>query len=135
MGGCSKTLKFVITIITWWVGVTKKWNCSLLFVTNHWCLQFFCKNVTSQLLKQEKRAKAIAKGPLILNNCETKKYFIVLHNNIVVLTKRKKLLTSFVCFLLSSFWKVGRKNNSAWTSCFLLGLVFGLLFFSCHIYC
>jgi len=27
--------------------------------------------------------------------------------------KEKKLLTSFVCFLLSSFWKVGRKNNSA----------------------
>ena len=24
LGGCSKTLKFVITIITWWVGVTKK---------------------------------------------------------------------------------------------------------------
>ena len=93
MGGCSKTLKFVITIITWWVSVTKKWNCPLLFVTNLWCLQFFCKNVTSQARKGLLfffQPKAIAKGLLILDNCGTKKCFSVLHNNIVVLTKRKE---------------------------------------------
>ena len=55
MGGCSKTLRFVITIITWWVGVTKKWNCPLLFVTNLWCSHFFLQKrnfSTSQARKK-----------------------------------------------------------------------------------
>ena len=70
--------------------------------------------VTSQLLKQEKRAvffqpKAIAKGLLILDNCETKKCFIVLHNNIVVLTKRKK--TSDLVCLFFAFFILEEKTN------------------------
>ena len=113
MGGCSKTLAFVITIITWWVGVTKKWNCPLLFVTNLWCSHFFCTNVTSQLLKQEKRVffvstKDNCQRLVILDNCETKKCFIVLHNNIVVLTKRKKtsdLVCLFFAFFILETWK------------------------------
>ena len=51
MGGCSKTLKFVITIITWWVsqksGIVHYFS---LQISDH---TFF---VTSQLLKQEKKA-------------------------------------------------------------------------------
>ena len=133
MGGW--VLKFAITIITWWVCVTKMWNCPLLFVTNLWCLQFFCKNVTSQLLKQEKRVafffqpKAIAKGLLILDNCETKKCFIVLHNNIVVLTKRKET-SDLVCLFFASFilelWKKQHKKAlflfpKASVLCFVFG--------------
>ena len=96
MGGCSKALKFVITIITWWVGVTKKWNCPLLFVTNLWCWQFFCKNVTSQLLKSKKKGLFVfsTKG-----NCQrlvdfgqlwNKKMFHCLAQQPCFLDKKKK---------------------------------------------
>ena len=114
MGGCSKTLKFVITIITW-VGVTKKWNCLLLFVTNLWCSHFFCNFSTSQARK--KICFFLTKG-----NCQrlvdfgqlwNKKMFYCLAQQHCCLDKKqKKLLTSFVCFLLPSFWKLRTTNNS-----------------------
>ena len=110
MGGCSKALKFVITIITWWVGVTKKWNCPLLFVTNLWCLQFFCKNVTSQLLKQEKRVafffnqRQLPKACWFWTIVKQKNVSLSCTTTLLSWQKEKKLLTSFVCFLLSSFW-------------------------------
>ena len=110
MGGCSKALKFVITIITSWVGVTKKWNCPLLFVTNLWCLQFFCKNVTSQLLKQEKRVafsfnqRQLPKACWFWTIVKQKNVSLSCTTTLLSWQKEKKLLTSFVCFLLSSFW-------------------------------
>ena len=116
MGGCSKTLKFVITItiITWWVGVTKKWNCPLLFVTNLWCSHFFCNFSTSQARK---------KGCFFFNQRQLPKacwfWTIVKQKNVLLSRtttllsrqKEKKLLTSFVCFLLPSFWKLWKRQN------------------------
>ena len=93
MGGCSKTLKFVITIITWWVGVTKKWNCPLLFVTNLWCSHFFCNFSTSQARKKGcffYQPKAIAKGLLILDKLWNKKTFYCLAQQHCCLDKKKK---------------------------------------------
>ena len=108
-----------------WVGVQKRWNLQLLSLLGGWVSQkseivhyfslqisdhtFF---VTSQLLKQEKRA------------CWfwtiVKQKNVVLSSTTVLLSwqKEKKLLTSFVCFLLSSFWKKKQiwkrqKQNSA----------------------
>ena len=104
MGWCSKTLKFVITIITWWVGVIKKWNCPLLFVTNLWCSHFFLQKVNFSTSQTRKKSCLV----FTTNACffwtivKQKKCFIVLHNKIVVLTRRKKnfWLCLFVfCFL------------------------------------
>ena len=104
MGGCPKTLAFVITIITWWVGVTKKWNCPLLFVTNRWCLQLFCKNVTSQILKQEKRVAFFlsTKG-----NCQTLVDFGQLWNK-----------EMFHC-LAQQHWCLGKKKKNFWPRLFV----------------
>ena len=115
MGGCSKTLKFVITIITWWVGVTKKCNCPLLFVTNLWCSHFFLhkRNFSTSQAKKKELLFFKPKVCLFLDNCETKKCFYCLAQQHCCLDKKKKKhLTLFVCFLFPSFWNLEEKNNS-----------------------
>ena len=92
-------------------GCTKKWNCPLLFVTNLWCSHFFFKNVTSQARKKSCFFFS-TKGLLILDNCEIKNVLLSCTTTWLSWQKEKKLLTSFVCFLLPSFWKLGRTNNS-----------------------
>ena len=97
VGGCHKKVKLSITF---------RYK-SLMFT-----LFLHKRNFsTSQARKKSFflfQPKAIAKGLLILDNCETKKCFIVLHNNIVVLTKRKKT-SDLVCLFFASFiletWK------------------------------
>ena len=118
MGGCPKTVAFVITIITWWVGVTKKWNCPLLFVTNLWCSHFFCTNVTSQLRKQEKRVFFCFNQRQLPKPCWfwtiVKQKNVSLSCTTILLSWQKEKKTSdLVCLFFSSFiWKLGRKNNS-----------------------
>ena len=115
MGGCSKTLKFVITIITWWVGVTKKCNCPLLFVTNLWCSHFFLhkRNFSTSQAKKKELLFFKPKVCLFLDNCETKKCFYCLAQQHCCLDKKKKKhLTLFVCFLFPSFWNWEKKKNS-----------------------
>ena len=95
VGGCHKKVKF-----------------SLLFVTNLWCSHFFCNFSTSQARK---------KGWLFFNQRQLPKacWFwkqknVLLSRTTTLLSqqKEKNLLTSFVCFLLPSFWKLGTTNNS-----------------------
>ena len=114
MGWCSKPLKFVITTITWWVGVTKKWNCPLLFVTNLWCSHFFLQKGNFSTSQTRKKICFFFRtnACFFLDNCETKKCFIVLTRLLLWQKEKKKLLTLFVCFLLPSFWLLGRENNS-----------------------
>ena len=77
--GCQKKVKLSITF---------RYK-SLMFTL------FFCKNVVSQLSSKKKELLIFKEQMLVLflENCETKKNFIVLHNKIVddvAFTKRKK---------------------------------------------
>ena len=119
------------------MGVQKRWNLQLLSLLGGWVSQkseivhyfslqisdhtFF---VTSQLLKQEKRAAFFFNQRQLPKACWfwtiVKQKNVSLSCTTVLLSwqKEKKLLTSFVCFLLSSFWKKKQiwkrqKQNSA----------------------
>ena len=80
--------------------------------------------VTSQLLKQEKRAafffnqRQLPKACWFWTIVKQKNVSLSCTTTLLSWQKEKKLLTSFVCFLLSSFWKKKQiwkrqKQNSA----------------------
>ena len=120
------------------MGVQKRWNLQLLSLLGGWVSQkseivhyfslqisdvhtFF---VTSQLLKQEKRAafffnqRQLPKACWFWTIVKQKNVSLSCTTTLLSWQKEKKLLTSFVCFLLSSFWKKKQiwkrqKQNSA----------------------
>ena len=103
VGRCFKTLKFVITIITWWVGVTKKWNCPLLFVTNLWCSHFFLQKGNFSTSQTRKKICFFLEQMLVFfEQLWNKKKFYCLAQQDCCLDKKKKnfWLCLFVfCFL------------------------------------
>ena len=124
MGGCSKTLKFVITIITWWLGVTKKWNCPLLFVTNLWCSHFFLQKRNFSTSQARKKSCLFFKPKACWFWTIVKQKNASLFCTTVLLSwqKEKKLLTSFVYFLLPSFWYFEKdKTKKLCFLCFVFG--------------
>ena len=120
VGRCFKTLEFVITIITRWVGVTKKWNCPLLFVTNLWCSHFFLQkgNFSTSPTRKKSCFFFTTNACFFVNNCETKKCFIVLHSCTTRLLswQEEKKTFDFVCLFFASFILVTWKRKQLWKS-------------------
>ena len=93
---CLKTSKFLITVIIWWVCVTKKWNVQLLFVTNLWSSYFFFAK-TYFLNFSNKKNQFLFFGQL-----SKKKSFDWLAQQNSSLNKKKKIFETclfiFYCF-------------------------------------
>ena len=115
MGRCFKTLEFVITIITWWVGVTKKWNCPLLFVTNLWCSHFFLQKVNFSTSQTRKKSCLV----FTTNACF---FWTIVKQKNVSLSCTTRLLSwqeekktfDFVCLFFASFILVTWKRKQLW---------------------
>ena len=115
MGRCFKTLEFVITIITWWVGVTKKWNCPLLFITNLWCSHFFLQKVNVSTSQTRKKSCLV----FTTNACF---FWTIVKQKNVLLSCTTRLLSwqeekktfDFVCLFFASFILVTWKRKQLW---------------------
>ena len=127
MGGCSKTLKF--SIFTWWVGQ----KCEIVHYFSLQISDVHTFFVTFQLLKQEKRAafffnqRQLPKACWFWTIVEQKNVSVSCTTTLLSWQKEKKLLTSFVCFLLPSFWN-SEKNNTKKRCFFFQKQVFSVLF-------
>ena len=110
-------MKSSVIILFVWAGLTKKWNCLLLFVTNFWCSHFFLQK-RNFLNSQARKKTCFFWKPfrfVYFRQLWNKKCFIVLRNNIVVLMKRKKtsdlVCSIFVSFILESWEKTTLKKT------------------------